>query len=233
MLESDGNHDYEIGKALVATGKAAIPFLQPILEDGKEALLFKSGAAAMSLGAQYRRKDFAYRYMCLILAHPYSFDMDPTERDKNIEKLKNTLKEDVKPQTEPKEEIASSQDMLAMHSLIFSPNLKNLVGAGEAGVIVWWNSATDQRKATVAGHKGPVYCLAFSPDSRILASCGEDKTIKIWEAVSARERAAFKGHTCAVNCVAFFPDGKTIVSGSRDCTIRFGDVASGKNTSNS
>ena len=87
--------------------------------------------------------------------------------------------------------------MLELRSLIFTPNLKNLVGAGEAGVIVWWNSATDQRKATVAGQEEDRFIawLSVPEQQNPWLQCGEE-TIKIWEAVSAREKAAFKGHTC-------------------------------------
>jgi hypothetical protein len=73
-------------QALLATGTAARPGLVRLLDDRRPAPFF--GSADATLAAQYRRADFAYRYLSLLLGEQPTFDPDPDKRDAAIERLK-------------------------------------------------------------------------------------------------------------------------------------------------
>jgi hypothetical protein len=84
--------DGQSAKALLETGKVALKYLAPILDDGSPAILFGSEEATMSVIYAYRRKDFAYRYASLILGNVPVFRADPKDRDKDIDGLKAELR---------------------------------------------------------------------------------------------------------------------------------------------
>ncbi len=67
-----------------------------LLEEGENASLFGSEEATESKRFGYRSKDFAYRYIMLILGEQPTFHADPKERDKDIDALKAKLKKDAK-----------------------------------------------------------------------------------------------------------------------------------------
>ena len=85
-------YDSDIARALLQTGPAALPYLRPLLDDRSPFLAMGSMEATQSRADQYRRCDFAYRYICLILGSEPEFDRDPENRDKAIERLKAKLK---------------------------------------------------------------------------------------------------------------------------------------------
>jgi WD40 repeat protein len=66
-------------------------------------------------------------------------------------------------------------------SLVFSPNGKRLVSAGEDGVVKLWDTRTGQEALTLRGHLGVVRGVALSPDARLLAAAGDDGTITLWD----------------------------------------------------
>jgi hypothetical protein len=86
------SYDRESGKALLETGRSALNGLTPILDDENSAPLFGSEEATLSKLYKYRRKDFAYRYISLIIGESPGFSRNLKERDKRIEILKNKLK---------------------------------------------------------------------------------------------------------------------------------------------
>jgi hypothetical protein len=71
-------------EALLELGKEALEYLIPILDDDF-IVIQKSGAGGR---LKYRRKDFAYRYVALILGGSPAFVVDLGQRDKSIEALK-------------------------------------------------------------------------------------------------------------------------------------------------
>lgn len=72
-------------------GRDALPALRPLLDDKAPALLEGSKDATLSKVYSYRRADFAYRYVCLILGWAYSFERDLGERDARISLAKKRL----------------------------------------------------------------------------------------------------------------------------------------------
>jgi hypothetical protein len=85
-------HDNEAGRALLETGRAALPYLRPLLDDRSRIHYEIFKAYTPSEKEQYRRCDFAYRYACLILGQQPIHDAKPQERDKAIERLRSSLK---------------------------------------------------------------------------------------------------------------------------------------------
>jgi hypothetical protein len=89
MYPPDQGIEGECGEAIVAIGRAALPFLVPILDD--TTLITAAGSGGMGSIAtkyKYRRADYAYRFICVILKREFLFDPDPQVRDTRIEKLK-------------------------------------------------------------------------------------------------------------------------------------------------
>jgi len=87
-------YDGEQAQLIIRSGKLAIRFLRPLLKNKKHAPLFGSQEATLSSDCKYRRCDFAYRYIMLIIGKKPKFHETPEERDKEIENLKNILDSD-------------------------------------------------------------------------------------------------------------------------------------------
>jgi hypothetical protein len=87
-LDPGGSHDGEAAQALLEMGTDALPQLLPLLDDSQPARLYGSEEATITKLYQYRRKDFAYHYIALILGLSSPFNADPAQRDQEIERLK-------------------------------------------------------------------------------------------------------------------------------------------------
>lgn len=90
-LDIDESVDQVAALALLETGSTAMNYLKPLLDNKQPAPLFGTEEATLSAIYQYRRNDFAYRYISLILGKKPVFTMELNERDREIEKLKNEL----------------------------------------------------------------------------------------------------------------------------------------------
>ena len=87
LAPDGGSYDGEAAEALLEIPRPAVQHLEGVLRDRRPAHVFGSEEATMSHVYHYRRADFAYRYICLILGRKPTFDPDPTERDNAIRKL--------------------------------------------------------------------------------------------------------------------------------------------------
>jgi len=90
-LDVSGSYDGEAALALLELGPAAQAPLIPLLADRREALLFGSEEATLSTMYQYRRNDFAYRYLTLIRGEQPTFADTPAHRDAAIHLLQQQL----------------------------------------------------------------------------------------------------------------------------------------------
>jgi hypothetical protein len=90
-LDPAGSHDGEAAIALLELGPVAVSMLRRLFSDDRSAPLFGSETATLSSSLHYRRKDFAYRYVCLLLEREPTFDADPAIRDAAIEQLEADL----------------------------------------------------------------------------------------------------------------------------------------------
>jgi hypothetical protein len=83
--------DDEIAQALIQTGKPALKYLLPILDDESRAPHWGSEIATVSEMHQLRRSDFAFRYAQIILGKTPTFNPDSNVRDAEIATLKAEL----------------------------------------------------------------------------------------------------------------------------------------------
>ena len=84
-------YDGEAAGALVEVGKPAIPYLKQLLGNREPAPCFGSEIAPVSYLYQFRRADFAYRYLSLILGRSPTFHRRIADRDRDIAALKEQL----------------------------------------------------------------------------------------------------------------------------------------------
>ena len=90
-LDSNGSFDGEAATLLLEVGKPTLKYLALILKNKGSAPLYGSEEATLSSFYRYRRSDFAFRYISIILGLPYVFYEDLNERDKAIEGLEKKL----------------------------------------------------------------------------------------------------------------------------------------------
>jgi serine/threonine protein kinase len=86
-------------------------------------------------------------------------------------------------------------------------------------------------RATLRGHKGPVWSVAYAPDGKTLVTGSDDMTLRFWDAVTGEPKGSLSGNGGAVFAVAFSHEGSLLVGGSGDGTIRLWDVATRKEKS--
>ena len=90
-LDPSESYDDMAGKAIIEVGKPALPCLVRLLEDRSEAPLSGSQPATLFAAFHYRRADFAYRHIMLILGRRPTFPADLAERDKLIGELQKEM----------------------------------------------------------------------------------------------------------------------------------------------
>ena len=110
-----------------------------------------------------------------------------------------------------------------LDAIAFSPDGLTLATAsGDCRAVTLWDVATGRERASLTGHRGPIWSVAFSPDGRLLAAAsgrvpavaepagdGQVGEIRLWD-LSGRKpkpRASLVGHGYGIVAVAFSPDG--------------------------
>ncbi len=86
-LHPGGSYDDLAARELLRTGSAALPRLIELLDDRTEVYLEGSEVGVY----RYRRADFAYRYVMLILGRGPAFHVEVPDRDRAIATLKKNL----------------------------------------------------------------------------------------------------------------------------------------------
>jgi hypothetical protein len=89
-LEPGGGYDGPAAAALLETGESAVAPLRDLLDDDSKAQMTGSEIAEFARLYRYRIKDFAYRYLSLLLGRQPGFDKDPESRDQAIAELAAT-----------------------------------------------------------------------------------------------------------------------------------------------
>jgi len=103
-------------------------------------------------------------------------------------------------------------------SVIFTPDGKGLISAGDGGQIHLWDPATGKEIRQFKGDGIIVRCAVQSPDGRTLATTA-DKEIRLWETATGRLLRRLTGQKAPIRALAFSPDGKLLASGSNDFSI--------------
>jgi hypothetical protein len=91
LLSPEGAYDDLSALALLESGPEAIPLLVPILDDTTKVGVNGSKETTTCSLYRYRRCDYAYRYLCLLLGCEPTFRALPLERDKDIDLLKKNI----------------------------------------------------------------------------------------------------------------------------------------------
>ncbi|KAH8591927.1 WD40-repeat-containing domain protein [Bisporella sp. PMI_857] len=117
--------------------------------------------------------------------------------------------------------------LLAVKSVAFSPNGKQIVSGSDDETVRLWDVVTGTALQMLKGHEDVVTSVTFSPDSKQIVSGSYDQTVRLWDVATGVTLQSFEGHLHAVTSVAFSPNGKQIVSGSNDETVRLWDVLTG------
>lgn len=116
-----------------------------------------------------------------------------------------------------------------VESVVFTPDSKQLVSAGDDGTLRLWDMTVDDPSIgnVALEGEGEVSALALAVDGARAVSAGTDNTVRVWDLVQARrvvEKTELAGHTDAVDVVDVSPDGLSIATGSRDTTVRIWDA---------
>jgi hypothetical protein len=90
-LDPSGSWDGPAAVALLQTGDQGAGVLRPVLTDRRPAPLYGSEMAALSHRYRYRRCDFAYRYLALLVGEDPTFDADLAGRERRIAELRRRL----------------------------------------------------------------------------------------------------------------------------------------------
>ncbi len=113
-------------------------------------------------------------------------------------------------------------------ALVFLPDGKTLVSAGEDRSIIFWDAEQGQETRTLKGHDAAVTCLALSSDGKTLASGSADRTVRLWDVATHKAGPVLKGHSGPVAALAFAADGKTLVSTGGVYDLEMGKWLSGE-----
>ena len=126
--------------------------------------------------------------------------------------------------------------MAFMKGLVFTPDGKQLVSAGDDKVIHVWDWQAGKTVRTIRGQVGPgqegkIYTMALSPDGRWLAAGGwmtvpgePGHVIRLYDFSTGNLVGLLKGHTNVVDSLAFSPNGDRLISGGHDNSAIIWDV---------
>jgi WD40 repeat protein len=117
-------------------------------------------------------------------------------------------------------QVIGQQDVnFKLTQISFSPDGQNLVTGGEDGTLIWWETATLEKRAEVKKHKAAVTAAFFSPDGKTIASADKEEII-MWDAASQKRMTTIGPQALPVHSLAFLRAGKQLVVGKRDSSVQ-------------
>ncbi len=118
----------------------------------------------------------------------------------------------------------------AVNQLVFTPQGRWLVSAGDDGTLRMWDLSAKDASVTsivLTGHTGDVSALALAGGGSHVVSAGSDNSLRVWDLDKAQQvidQIELAGHTGPVGVVATSSDGLRVVSGADDGTVRVWDA---------
>jgi centriolar protein POC1 len=67
-----------------------------------------------------------------------------------------------------------------INSVLFSPNMKQVISGSDDGDVILWNFKPQMRPYKFIGHKGAINEVAINPSGSLLASASSDQTVRLW-----------------------------------------------------
>jgi WD40 repeat protein len=116
--------------------------------------------------------------------------------------------------TQPQWLIQEQPSGMALFSVDWSPNGRELAVGGQESVQIW--DVASGGVISTLPHDDYVREVVWSPDGRFVAAGSDDKLVWIWEVSRQTVRTKLSGHTDWVRSVAWSPNGQQVVSGSDD-----------------
>ena len=105
----------------------------------------------------------------------------------------------------------SSERLLSVDALAFSPDDRTLITACWDKSVRLWDVKTGKEIRTLKGHAQPVLAAALSPDGATLASGSTDGVVKLWDMASGLEKDTFTvTSSSGINALAFVADSHTL-----------------------
>jgi WD40 repeat protein len=115
------------------------------------------------------------------------------------------------------------------HVVAYSPNGRQLAGAGKGHTIRLWDLDTERESVPIPGHRTAVRSIAFSPDGSTLASVDLEGNLIFWNTASHRDmRRVVDPERTTFRSVAFAPDGKSVAAVSIAGPSRVWEVGTGR-----
>lgn len=123
--------------------------------------------------------------------------------------------------------------------LLFSPDSKKLLVAGDDRILRSYNPAANQSNRVVPGvvtpvvqefpaHAGDIVAIGISSDNKAAFSASDDGAFRKWTLASSDAIATLTGHRGQIYSLAFSPDSTKLASASSDKSARLWDVAKQK-----
>jgi WD40 repeat protein len=129
--------------------------------------------------------------------------------------------------------VFSDPDEDAIFDVVWSPDGKLILAAGQNGMAEIWNAAdfgtVPLRKLAPPHGRGWIESAAFSPDGERIVTASSDGEAWLWGLDSRRALRELPSRTRGLNSAAFSPDGNSIVTSSLDGTVEVWN-ASGDDT---
>lgn len=120
-----------------------------------------------------------------------------------------------------------------IEQLNFSPSMRVLSVADDAGRIHMWNVADPADPTALPtldpdGKSSNIFGVAYSPNGKLLAAAAADDKVWLWDVADPQHPqllTVLGGFTSYVYADTFTPDGRTLIAGSADNTLRLWNVS--------
>lgn len=118
-------------------------------------------------------------------------------------------------------------ERLAVSTLAFRPDGRQLVSAGGARACLW-DLETHRLLRTLQGHKDALQALAFSPDGKMIATGGADDRVFLWNAEDGAKLHEIDAKSDGVNALVFTPSGRSVATAGTDRSVRLWSTQTGR-----